>query len=86
MMPRLAAIWECPGNRSCQGSLTATKSRSKTSPKVKHSKRADYDKLASALIRTLKEFLADEFTVELNHAWVTVYGMIAETMTEAAEN
>jgi adenylate cyclase len=49
-------------------------------------KRADYDKVASALIRTLKEFLADEFTVELQHAWVTVYGMIAETMTEAAEN
>jgi hemoglobin-like flavoprotein len=38
------------------------------------------------LIRTLKEFLADEFTVELQHAWLTVYGMIAETMTEEAEN
>lgn len=33
-----------------------------------------------------KEFLADEFTVELEHAWVTVYGMIADTMIEAAEN
>ena len=49
-------------------------------------KRADYDKVASALIRTLKEFLADEFTVELNHAWVTIFGMIAETMIEASEN
>jgi hemoglobin-like flavoprotein len=32
-------------------------------------KRADYDKVASVLIRTLKEFLADEFTVEHHHAW-----------------
>jgi hemoglobin-like flavoprotein len=38
------------------------------------------------LIQTLKEFLADEFTVELRHAWVTVYGMIAQTMIEASEN
>jgi hemoglobin-like flavoprotein len=49
-------------------------------------KRADYDKLASALIRTLKEFLADEFTVDVQHAWVTIYGLVAETMIEAAEN
>jgi adenylate cyclase len=49
-------------------------------------KRADYDKVSSAFIRTLKEFLADEFTVELNHGWVTVLGMIAETMIEASEN
>src|ERR1700730_16443497 len=49
-------------------------------------KRADYDKAASALIQTLKEFLVDEFTVELQHAWVTVYGMIAQTMIEASEN
>lgn len=43
--------------------------------------RADYDKVASALIRTLKEFLSDEFTVELQRAWVSVYGMISEAMT-----
>jgi class 3 adenylate cyclase/hemoglobin-like flavoprotein len=49
-------------------------------------KRADYDKVSSALIRTLEEFLADEFTPELHHAWVTVYGMIAETMIEASED
>jgi hemoglobin-like flavoprotein len=49
-------------------------------------KRADYNKLASILIRTLKEFLAGEFTVELQHAWVTVYGMVAQTMIEASEN
>jgi adenylate cyclase len=49
-------------------------------------KRVDYDKVSSALIRTLEEFLADEFTPELHHAWVTVYGMIAETMIEASED
>jgi class 3 adenylate cyclase/hemoglobin-like flavoprotein len=47
--------------------------------------RADYDKVASALIRTLKEFLADEFTVELQQAWVSVYGMISEAMSEAPD-
>ena len=49
-------------------------------------KRADYDEVSSAFIRTLKEFLAEEFTAELQHAWVTILGMIAETMIEAAEN
>jgi hemoglobin-like flavoprotein len=49
-------------------------------------KRADYDKVSSALMRTLEEFLADEFTPELHHAWMTVYGMIAETMIEASED
>jgi class 3 adenylate cyclase/truncated hemoglobin YjbI len=49
-------------------------------------KRADCDGVSSAFIRTLKEFLGGEFTVELNHAWVTVLGMIAETMIEASEN
>ena len=47
--------------------------------------RADYDKVASALIQTLKEFLADEFTVELQQAWVSVYGMISEAMSEAPD-
>jgi len=49
-------------------------------------RRADYNKVASALIRTLQEFLAGEFKVELEHAWVTIFGMIAETMIEASEN
>ena len=43
-------------------------------------KRADYDKVASVLIRTFKEFLVDEFTVEVQHAWVS------ETIIETAEN
>jgi adenylate cyclase len=49
-------------------------------------KRVDYDKVSNALMRTLEEFLADEFTPELHHAWMTVYGMIAETMIEASED
>ncbi|UZR28280.1 adenylate/guanylate cyclase domain-containing protein [Methylococcus mesophilus] len=48
--------------------------------------RIDYDKVSRVLIRTLEEFLAEEFTPEVQHAWRTVYGMIAETMIEAAEN
>ncbi|QJD31157.1 adenylate/guanylate cyclase domain-containing protein [Methylococcus geothermalis] len=48
--------------------------------------RIDYDKLLRVLIGTLEEFLAEEFTPEVQHAWRTVYGMIAETMIEAAEN
>jgi class 3 adenylate cyclase/ferredoxin/hemoglobin-like flavoprotein len=47
--------------------------------------RTDYDKVARALQWTLEEFLADDFTPDIRHAWVTVYGMIAETMIEAAE-
>jgi nitric oxide dioxygenase len=49
-------------------------------------KRGDYEKVSSVLMRTLEEFLADEFTPELRHAWMTVYGMIAETMLEASED
>lgn len=47
--------------------------------------RADYDKVLHALVQTLEEFLTDEFTPDVHHAWRTVYGMIAETMIEAAE-
>ena len=46
----------------------------------------DYDKILRALLWTLEEFLADDFTPEIRHAWITVYGMIAETMIEAAED
>jgi hemoglobin-like flavoprotein len=48
--------------------------------------RADYDKVLRALLRTLEEFLAEDLTSEIRHAWITVYGMIAETMIEAAED
>jgi hemoglobin-like flavoprotein len=47
--------------------------------------RTDYDKVAHALLWTLEDFLADDFTPEIRHAWITVYGMIAETMIEGAE-
>lgn len=47
--------------------------------------RTDYDKVLHSLIKTLEEFLVDEFTPEVHHAWRTVYGMIAETMIDAAE-
>ncbi len=47
--------------------------------------RTDYDKVLHSLVQTLEEFLPDEFTPEVHHAWRTVYGMIAETMIDAAE-
>jgi len=47
--------------------------------------RTDYDKVARALLRTLEEFLGDEFTPEIRQAWIGVYGEIAGTMIEAAE-
>jgi hypothetical protein len=40
MTLKLAAIWATLGDQSCQESLTFTKSRSKMSPKVKHSLRS----------------------------------------------
>jgi class 3 adenylate cyclase/hemoglobin-like flavoprotein len=48
--------------------------------------RTDYDKLSRALLWTLEEFLGDDLTPEIRHAWITVYGMIAETMIDAAED
>jgi class 3 adenylate cyclase/hemoglobin-like flavoprotein len=48
--------------------------------------RTDYDKVLRALLRTLEEFLADDLTPEIRHAWITVYGTIAETMIDAAED
>ena len=48
--------------------------------------RTDYDKVARALLTTMEEFLADDFTPDIRHAWLTVYGMIAEAMIDAAED
>jgi len=36
--------------------------------------------LLRALLLTLEEFIGDDFTSEIRHSWITVYGMIAETM------
>ena len=46
----------------------------------------DYDKVARALLRTLEEFLDDDLTPEIRQAWIAVYGEIAATMIEAAED
>jgi hemoglobin-like flavoprotein len=46
---------------------------------------AHYDKVLHALLWTLEEFLGEDFTPEIRHAWITVYGMTAETMIDAAE-
>ena len=48
--------------------------------------RTDYDKVARALLRTLEEFLGDDLTPEIRQAWISVYGEMAETMAEAAED
>ncbi|GAB3702980.1 FAD-binding oxidoreductase [Amycolatopsis oliviviridis] len=44
-----------------------------------------YDAVGVALIATLKRFLKDAWTPEVEDAWVTAYGVISKTMREAAE-
>ena len=46
---------------------------------------ADYDKVGRALLKTLEEFLGDEFTPEIHQAWAAVYGRMAAVMIEAGE-
>lgn len=48
---------------------------------VSHS---DYDKVANALIWTLGQGLGDEFTPEVEAAWVGVYTALADTMKSGA--
>lgn len=43
-----------------------------------------YDTVASALVWTLEQGLGPAFTPETKEAWVTVYGILASTMKEAA--
>lgn len=43
-----------------------------------------YDTVAAALIWTLEQGLGDDFTAETSEAWVTVYGILAGTMKDAA--
>ena len=45
---------------------------------------ADHEKVLRALLLTLAEFVGDDFTPEVSRAWKTVYGKIAETMTDRA--
>ena len=44
----------------------------------------DYDTVGAALIWTLSQGLGDDFTDEVKSAWVTVYGILATTMKNAA--
>ena len=43
-----------------------------------------YDTVGQALIETLGEALGDDFTPELEQAWVAVYTALSSTMIEAA--
>src|SRR5262249_7445530 len=47
--------------------------------------KADYDKLANALLLTLAEFLGDRFTPEIRAAWIAVFGTISELMMRGAK-
>jgi methyl-accepting chemotaxis protein len=48
-------------------------------------RRAHYATVAEALLWTLEQGLKDDFTPEVKAAWSAVYGLLAETMTAAAE-
>lgn len=43
-----------------------------------------YDTVATALVWTLEQGLGPAFTPEVKEAWVTVYGVLATTMKDAA--
>jgi hemoglobin-like flavoprotein len=43
-----------------------------------------YDTVGNALVWTLEQGLGAEFTAEVKDAWVTVYGLLATTMKQAA--
>jgi hemoglobin-like flavoprotein len=47
--------------------------------------RVDYDKVGRALLKTLEEFLGDEFMPEIHQAWTAVYGRVAAVMIEASD-
>ena len=45
---------------------------------------ADYDTVAAALLWTLEQGLGETFTEEVKAAWITTYGVLADTMKRAA--
>jgi hemoglobin-like flavoprotein len=47
-------------------------------------KAEDYDSVGAALLWTLEQGLGDDFTPDTKEAWVTVYGLVATTMKDAA--
>lgn len=46
---------------------------------------AHYDDVGAALLATLEAGLGEDFTPEVRQAWTEVYGVMAQTMIEAAE-
>ena len=46
---------------------------------------ADYETVGAALLWTLDKGLGSGFTPEVKDAWVTVYGLLATTMKDAAK-
>ncbi len=44
----------------------------------------DYDTVAAALLWTLDQGLGEEFTTEVEAAWVAVYGLLAGAMQDAS--
>ena len=44
----------------------------------------DYDTVGTALLWTLQQGLGPGFTAEVKNAWITVYGVLANTMKRAA--
>jgi hemoglobin-like flavoprotein len=46
---------------------------------------AHYAPVGAALLLTLKQGLGDAFTPEVHEAWVTLYGVISQTMQDAAK-
>jgi hemoglobin-like flavoprotein len=47
-------------------------------------KDAHYTTVGTALLWTLNKGLGSAFTEELSHAWASVYGVLAQTMKDAA--
>ena len=45
---------------------------------------AHYDTVGEALLWTLERGLGPDFTPEVNDAWATVYGLLAQVMKDAA--
>lgn len=48
-------------------------------------KDSQYDTVGAAFLDTLEKGLGEEFTPEVKQAWTNVYGVLAKTMIDAAE-
>ncbi|MBX3621386.1 MAG: hemin receptor [Rhizobacter sp.] len=49
-------------------------------------KEAHYATVGAALLKTLKQGLGNAYTDEVHEAWVALYGVVSETMIDAARN